>query len=60
VHEKPGLRKQNPTILEENMVITVEPGIYLPGYGGVRLENMVRVTQEGCEVLNSKHLFYEC
>jgi len=59
VHERPGLRKRNPTVLEENMVVTVEPGIYLPGYGGVRLENMVRVTSEGCEVLNDADLFYE-
>lgn len=59
VHEKPGLRKRNPMILEENMVITVEPGIYLPGTGGVRLENMVRVTHEGCEVLNELDLMYD-
>ncbi len=58
VHEKPGLRKRNPVILEENMVVTVEPGIYLPGLGGVRLENMVRVTQDGCEVLNELDLMY--
>lgn len=59
VHEKPGLRRHGPTPLEENMVVTVEPGIYLPGVGGVRLENMVRITKNGCEVLNRCHLFYD-
>ncbi len=58
VHEKPGLRKVEPTLLEENMVVTVEPGIYLPGFAGVRLENMVRVTKTGCELLTSEELFY--
>lgn len=59
VHEKPGLRKADPVTLEENMVVTVEPGIYLPGFGGVRLENMVRITANGCEVLTTEALFYE-
>jgi Xaa-Pro aminopeptidase len=59
VHERPGLRKQKSTILEENMVVTIEPGIYLTGFGGVRLENMVRITQNGCELLNRQALFYE-
>ncbi len=58
VHEKPGLRKVEPTLLEENMVVTVEPGIYLPGFAGVRLENMVRVTKTGCELLTREELFY--
>ena len=38
-------------ILEENMVMTVEPGIYLPGKGGVRIEDDIRVAKNGCEVL---------
>lgn len=58
VHEKPGLRRAKGMVLEENMVVTIEPGIYLPGYGGVRLENMVRVTTAGCEVLNRQDLIY--
>jgi Xaa-Pro aminopeptidase len=59
VHEQPGLRRLKGMVLEENMVVTIEPGIYLPGYGGVRLENMVRITQTGCEILNGQELFYE-
>lgn len=58
VHEKPGFGKLSRMILQENMVVTVEPGIYLTGYGGVRLENMVRVTANGCELLNNLDLFY--
>ena len=58
VHEKPGFGKTNSMVLEENMVVTIEPGIYLPGWGGVRLENMVRVTGDGCEVLNRDDSFY--
>jgi len=59
VHEKPGIRKHGGTILEENMVVTIEPGIYLPEVGGVRLENMVLVTGSGCEVLNHAGLFFD-
>ncbi len=59
VHEKPGLRKVDPTLLEENMIVTVEPGIYLPGFGGVRLENLVCVTRTGCEIITKEELFYD-
>ncbi len=52
VHEKPGLRKTKPVTLEPNMVVTIEPGIYIPGEGGIRLENMVCVTDNGALVLN--------
>jgi Xaa-Pro aminopeptidase len=58
VHEKPGFGKNSAMVLQENMVVTIEPGIYLPGWGGVRLENMVRVTADGCEVLNQNDFFY--
>lgn len=51
IHESPRLSTHSKTILQENMIITVEPGVYLPNEFGVRLEEMVRVTQDGCEVL---------
>ncbi|WP_165066692.1 M24 family metallopeptidase [Paludisphaera rhizosphaerae] len=53
VHEGPRLRRESPTILEPGMVVTVEPGIYLPEWGGVRIEDDVLVTPDGREVLSS-------
>jgi len=53
IHENPRVNMQDPSILEPGMVITVEPGIYLPGQGGVRIEDMVLVTETGAEVLTS-------
>lgn len=53
IHESPRLSPVKDYILEAGMVVTVEPGIYIPGWGGVRLENMVVVRQDGVEVLNS-------
>jgi Xaa-Pro aminopeptidase len=53
VHEGPGIRQNSQTVLEPGMVFTIEPGIYLPGWGGVRLEDDVLVTPDGCEVLTS-------
>ena len=52
VHELPRLSPIQNQILKEKMVFTVEPGIYLPEWGGVRLENMVVVRKHGAEVLN--------
>lgn len=53
VHEAPRLSPFKDTILEPGMLFTVEPGIYLADWGGIRLENMAVVTQGGVEVLNS-------
>ncbi len=51
IHEAPALRKESGVTLQPGMVITVEPGIYLPGWGGIRIEDDVLVTPDGCEVL---------
>ncbi len=52
IHEAPRLRKESTTTLEPGMVITVEPGVYLPDWGGIRIEDDVLVTPDGCEVLS--------
>jgi Xaa-Pro aminopeptidase len=50
-HEAPGVGPVRPTVLRPGMVITVEPGLYYPEWGGVRWEHMVVVTEDGHEVL---------
>jgi len=51
IHETPSLSPWSEAILEENMVVTVEPGIYIPGHGGIRIEDTVIVKNGGCEVI---------
>lgn len=51
IHEPPRLGKQQEERLEPGMVITIEPGIYVPGKGGIRIEDMVVVSDRGCQVL---------
>ena len=53
VHEEPRIAPKQDTIIEKDMVFTVEPGVYIPGWGGVRIEDLVRVTDDGCELLSS-------
>lgn len=48
IHEDPGMYPNGKTILKPNMIETIEPGIYVPGFGGVRIEDMVAVTEDGC------------
>jgi Xaa-Pro aminopeptidase len=51
VHEMPALKARGRIPLTQGMVVTVEPGIYVPGKGGVRIEDVVAVTETGCRVL---------
>jgi Xaa-Pro aminopeptidase len=53
IHEGPRLSPLSTDLLKPGMTITVEPGIYLPGFGGVRIEDDVLITRDGCEVMTS-------
>jgi len=52
VHEGPSLSPYTEEVLEPGMVVTVEPGVYLPGVGGVRIEELVLLTEDGIELLS--------
>ncbi len=52
IHENPRIAPLNTTILKEGMIFTIEPAVYIPNKFGIRIEDMVLVTQQGCEVLS--------
>ena len=53
IHEAPTVSRRDKTVLKPGMIITIEPGVYLPGNLGVRVEDLVLITETGCEVLSS-------
>ena len=59
VHEDPRLSAKSRRKLRTGMIVTVEPGIYLPEWGGIRLEDMVVVHDDGCEILNTDTTFLD-
>ena len=52
IHTEPRMSQLSTQILDENNVVTIEPGIYIPGWGGVRIEDDVIIKKDGCEILN--------
>ena len=60
IHELPSMRKTGgEEELRPGMIVTIEPGIYLPGEGGVRIEDDVLITHSGCELLSNLDRTFE-
>lgn len=53
VHQKPFIRAMSEDVLQENVIMTIEPGIYIPGWGGIRIEDDILIQKEGCKNLVS-------
>ena len=51
IHEAPRISQKEKTKLKAGMVITIEPGVYLEGVGGIRIEDTVLVTENGCQIM---------
>ena len=52
VHEAPRLSARSQEVLQAGNIVTVEPGVYFPGQGGIRIEDMALITPEGAKVLS--------
>mgnify|MGYP000483548478 CR=1 FL=1 len=52
IHDNPSLNQYNTDLLEEGMILMIEPGLYDPGWGGVRIEDMIQVTQNGYQFIS--------
>lgn len=59
VHEAPRMGPKSPGVLEEGMVLTVEPGLYYPGIGGARIEDVVLITKTGFKMLSKYHYNFQ-
>lgn len=53
IHEAPNVSSRSQWVLQEGMVITIEPGVYIPGWGGIRIEDSVIVKGYGCEIITT-------